>query len=68
MAESTGGIIDNSQNPSVGFMNVLKSSESYYLLYYTPKNYVQDGAFKKISVRVKGREYKLAFRSGYFAN
>jgi hypothetical protein len=68
VSEATGGIVDNSQNPSTGFMNVLKSSESYYLLYYTPKNYVQDGTFKKISVRVKGQEYKLSFRSGYFAN
>ena len=67
VAEATGGVTDNSQNPSIGFMNALKSSESYYLLYYTPRNYVQDGTFKNITVRVKGKEYKVAHRLGYFA-
>ena len=67
VAEATGGLTDNSQNPSIGFMNALKSSESYYLLYYTPRNYVQDGTFKNITVRVKGKEYKVAHRLGYFA-
>jgi hypothetical protein len=68
VAAATGGMTDNSQNPSAGFKHALKSSESYYLLYYTPRNYLQDGAFKEITVRVKGREYKMAHRSGYFAN
>ena len=67
VATATGGLTDNSQNPSSGFMNALKSSESYYLLYYTPRNYEQDGSFKNITVRVKGKEYKVAHRLGYFA-
>lgn len=66
-AKATGGIVETSQNPGIGFKNALDRSDCYYLLYYSPKNYVRDGAFKKIEVKVKNKNYKLTNRTGYFA-
>lgn len=68
MANATGGFIDSSSNPSALFRKALEASENYYLLYYTPKNYKSDGTFKKITVRVKNKDFKVSYRAGYFAN
>ncbi len=67
MAQATGGIVDTSQNPAAGFHHAVESSDSYYLLYYTPANPVRDKQFKKITVRVKNPEYSVVHRLGYFA-
>lgn len=66
-AKATGGIIDNSQNPAVGFKNALDTSQYYYILYYSPKNYTRDGKFKRITVKVKNKDYKIKHRVGYYA-
>jgi VWFA-related protein len=66
-AKATGGDVDTSQNPGIGFKNTLNRSDYYYLLYYSPRNYVKDGTFKKIEVKVRNKNYKLAHRQGYFA-
>lgn len=70
MAQATGGFIDSSSNADSLFQKALKSSENYYLLYYSPLNYRTDGSFREIEVRVKGKEknYKVSHRVGYFAN
>ncbi len=67
-AKATGGIIDNSQNPAHGFKNALEASEEYYLLYYSPADYVKDGKFKSIGVKVKDKDYRIIHRVGYYAN
>jgi len=67
VAEATGGIVDNSQNLLFGFKKAAEISESYYLLYYSPKNYVKDGKFKSIKIKVKNKDYKINYRQGYFA-
>jgi VWFA-related protein len=67
-AKTTGGVVDSSHNPSLGFMNALESTERYYLLYYSPQNYQADKSYKKIEVRVKNRDCKLTFRHGYIAD
>ncbi len=66
-AKSTGGIVDNSQNPLAAFKNVTKLTEKYYLLYYSPANYMKDGEFKNIVVKVKGKDYKIINKQGYYA-
>lgn len=66
-AEATGGCVDTSQNPGIGFKNALNRSDDYYLLYYSPKNYVRDGRFKNIEVKVKDNDYRVIHRLGYFA-
>ncbi|MFQ6037124.1 MAG: VWA domain-containing protein [Candidatus Aminicenantales bacterium] len=66
-ALATGGVVDNSQNPAIGFKNALEAAEHVYLLYYTPANYKPDGSYKSIEVRVKNKDYKLSYRHGYYA-
>lgn len=67
LASSTGGIVETSHNPTAGFEKASEAAASYYLLYYSPENYVEDGMFKKIEVRVKDKNYKVVHRLGYFA-
>lgn len=68
MAKVTGGITDSSANLASSFERVALSSENYYLLYYSPENYMADGKFRKIEVRVKGKKYKVIHRAGYIAD
>jgi hypothetical protein len=68
MAIATGGLVVSSSNPAFAFQQALDASENYYLLYYRPKDYVIDGKFKEIEVRVKGKKYKINHRAGYFSN
>lgn len=67
-AKASGGVVDTSQNPGLGFRNAVDSSQQYYLLYYSPQGSVRDGKFKTIEVRVKDKNYKIRHRQGYFAN
>jgi VWFA-related protein len=67
VAEATGGLVDSSQNPAAGFRNAVAASEDCYILYYSPKDYKKDGKFKNIEVRVKNKDYKLTYRTGYLA-
>ena len=68
MARATGGLVVSSNNPAYAFQQALDASENYYLLYYRPKDYVVDGKFKEIEVRVKDKKYKVLHRAGYFSN
>ncbi|MBN2246133.1 MAG: VWA domain-containing protein [Candidatus Aminicenantes bacterium] len=68
VSEATGGVVDNSQNPAAAFKNASKRNEYYYLLYYSPKNYMPDGQFKKITVKLKNDGYKIDHRLGYIAD
>jgi VWFA-related protein len=67
VTEATGGLVDSSQNPAAGFRNAVAASEDCYILYYSPKDYKKDGKFKNIEVRVKNKDYKITYRTGYFA-
>jgi len=64
----TGGLKDTSANAAASFKRAVDFSESYYLLYYTPKDYKADGEFKKIKVKVKGQNYRITHRAGYIAD
>ena len=70
VAEATGGILDISKNPAVGFENSVNRTDNYYLIYYSPMDYRSDGEFKKIEVKVQGKDnnYKVAHRQGYVAD
>jgi hypothetical protein len=68
VTKATGGLIRTSQNPAAGFKDAVNSSECCYFLFYSPKNYQQDGKFKKIEVKIKNKEYTIKHRSGYYAN
>jgi hypothetical protein len=64
----TEGITDSSANLASSFERVALSSENYYLLYYSPENYMADGKFRKIEAKVKGKKYKVIHRAGYIAD
>ncbi len=68
VAKATGGLVDSSANPAASFQKASDATENYYLLYYTPKDYKADGKFKEIEVKVKGKNYKVTHRAGYFAD
>lgn len=68
MAKATGGTTESSSNPGFLFKKAVESSESYYLLYYSPKKYLSDGKFKKITVKVKGENFRVIHRAGYIAD
>ena len=68
IAEATGGIVDSTTNVAASFKKAADASENYYLLYYSPKNYVADGKFKEIKIKVKGQRYKISHRAGYIAD
>lgn len=68
MAKSTGGFHDSSMNPSRLFQDAVEASENYYLLYYAPKNFKTDGKFRTIEVRIKGKNYIVKYRAGYYGN
>ena len=67
-AEATGGSVETSQDPALGFKNALDLSDFYYLIYYSPRDYKSDGKFKQLSVKVKNINYRILHRAGYFAN
>ncbi len=68
MAHATGGITISSSNPEYLFQRASDAVENYYLLYYSPKSYKADGKFKKIKVKVKGKNYRITHRAGYFSD
>lgn len=68
VARATGGIADSSANPIASFRKAVAASENYYLVYYSPRDYRPDGKFRQIKVRVKGRNYRVTHRAGYYAN
>ncbi|MGD2245708.1 MAG: hypothetical protein PVI11_04085 [Candidatus Aminicenantes bacterium] len=69
MARATGGYIDSSANPAALFRSAVESSENYYLLYYTPKTYLEgERIFRNIDVKVKGKNYRILHRAGYYTD
>lgn len=67
IAEATGGLSDSSANVASLLKRAVDASENYYLLYYVPKDYIKDGKFRKIEVKVKNKKYKVTHRAGYIA-
>ncbi len=68
VADATGGITESSANPNYMFKKAVETSENYYLLYYAPKNYREDGKFRSVKVKIKGGNYRVLHRAGYIAD
>ena len=68
MANATGGFSDSSMNPDLLMRKAVEASENYYLLYYSPREYIGDGKFREIKVRVNRTGHQVSHRAGYFAN
>jgi hypothetical protein len=67
IAKATGGIAESSQNPALSFQHAADTAEEYYLLSYTPSGDLPGGGFRTIVVRVKGGNYDVSSRLGYYA-
>jgi hypothetical protein len=65
VAQATGGIVNTSQNPATGIENALKTSNKYYLLYFTPSSEAKQGIFRNIKIKVKDKDYTVVNRLGY---
>jgi VWFA-related protein len=68
VATATGGIAESTQNPAAEIRDALKDIEKYYLLVYAPVREAKAGDFNAVSVRVKGKSYRVLSRQGYIAN
>ena len=69
LAADTGGfLVEGTNDLHAGLHEMLKDTETYYVLAYEPSNTRRDGAFRKIEVRLpQAHGVKLRTRSGYFA-
>ena len=68
VANASGGVVENSQNLATSFKKAADISSQYYILYYSPADYVTDGSFKSIEVKVKGQNYSISNRKGYYSH
>ena len=68
VARATGGYTASSYDASSVFQRAADACENYYLLYYTPREYREDGSFRSLKVKVKGRSYRVTHRAGYLAD
>lgn len=68
VAEQTGGkAFYGSNDITQAVRTVVEQGTDYYTVSYSPANRRYDGRFRKIRVRVAGHGYRVAHRSGYFA-
>ena len=67
IAVSTGGFLDSAYNPETALVRLSNISNHYYLLYYSPKDYLDDGRFRKIEVYPKNKALRVSHRIGYYA-
>jgi hypothetical protein len=68
LARATGGFAGSSANLVAMMKSAVEAAENYYLLYYRPSDYVADGKFHDLAVKVKGGGYKIIHRAGYIAD
>jgi VWFA-related protein len=68
LAGDTGGkaFLDSNDFGPV-FQRVQKDTSAYYVLGFYSTNAAQDGAYRRLEVRLKKPGYKMDFRHGYFA-
>jgi hypothetical protein len=50
----------------VSLASALKATESSYILYYTTSTAAPPGTFINLKVSVKGKDYRVVHRAGYF--
>jgi VWFA-related protein len=68
LAKDTGGEAFFDTNEfGEAFEQVQEDTSAYYVLGYSSTNAVQDGRFRRITVRVKTPGYRIEHRAGYYA-
>jgi VWFA-related protein len=69
-SKETGGRVievSRAKDTAQAFQEIADELRTQYLLGYTPKNSRHDGTFRKINVKVRGHNYKVRARRGYYA-
>jgi len=69
-ADDTGGRVievHRAKDASAAFQEIANELRTQYLLGYTPTNTKHDGAFRRIRVQVRNKDYKVQARRGYYA-
>jgi VWFA-related protein len=71
LTEETGGRVINVGNKTdklrEAFDQISRELRSQYNIGYTPTNAKLDGAFRKVEIKTKNKDYKIQARSGYYA-
>lgn len=69
LAIATGGeYYPNTTNFAVPLSRIGRQNELYYLLSFSPENTELDGSYRRLEVRVRGRDdLRVVARPGYFA-
>ena len=69
-SEQTGGRVIHVDRPgktAAAFQELADELRTQYLLGYSSTNTRRDGSFRKIRVKVRGGDYKIQARNGYYA-
>lgn len=70
MSDETGGQVfevDRKHTLMDVFKDIQDAMRTQYAIAYTPTNEVKDGTFRRIDIHVKGNDYKIQARKGYYA-
>ena len=71
LAEQTGGRVievgNKQEKLRQAFEQIQNELRSQYNIGYSPSNTKQDGSYRKIQIHVKGENYKVQARQGYYA-
>jgi VWFA-related protein len=59
--------VRNEKNLEQAFDQISEELRSQYTLGYSPTNKKRDGAYRKIKVEMKNKEYSALARRGYYA-
>jgi hypothetical protein len=68
LARATGGfLIENTNDLAGAFGRIDADRRFHYLLTYTSANAVQDGSYRRLTVKVRRKNVDVRARSGYYA-
>ncbi len=66
-SDSGGFTVKNSNDLVKGLQRIADETRVYYLIGYNPTNTLRDGKFRKIELKVEGKDIRVRARKGYFA-
>jgi VWFA-related protein len=65
--DTSGFVIENTNNLAAGVARMQQERTTYYLLGYQPANSIMDGKFRRVTVKVNRRNVTVRARPGYLA-
>jgi VWFA-related protein len=69
LAADTGGrAFFNTNDLNAATQKAIADGAHYYTIAYTPTNKKMDGSYRRIEVKLKGGNYRVAYRHGYNAD